>query len=219
MGLLVDKTGTDPDMNRWREDHPYTLPDNLPDGAAESKASGYISAALAPADWQSIIEFFKTSPNGYSLAYLEPYGGAINRYPVADSAFIHRSVDADLVVDVFWTSQQERVTMEAWLAKFMHQFKNFMNGHVYQNYPPRKPQGLCQCVLGRGISTTAAGQGAVRPDQFLSLSTERHATNAIGKFSASRANGVRVVQAPLASTLGRIHGLIGAVHEGVDVFP
>ena len=133
--LLVDKTGTYPEMNVWLEDQPYTLPDNLPDGVAETKASGYINTPLSPADWQRIIDYFKTSPNPWSLAYLEPYGGAINRYPVGDSAFIHRDVDADLVVDVFWRNPAERAQMEAWLDGFMALVKPFMNGHVYQNYP------------------------------------------------------------------------------------
>lgn len=146
--LLVDKTGTYPDMNVWLEDHPYTLPDNLPDGAAETKASGYINTPLTPADWQRIIDFFKTSPNSYSLAYLEPYGGAINRYPVEDSAFIHRDVDADLVVDVFWTSQEERTQMEAWLAQFMTLFGGFLNGHVYQNYPDASLQDFATAYWG-----------------------------------------------------------------------
>lgn len=146
--LLVDKTGTYPEMNVWLEDHPYTLPDNLPDGVAETKASGYISAPLSPADWQRIISFFKTSPNTYSLAYLEPYGGAINRYPVEDSAFIHRNVDADLVVDVFWTNAEERTQMDAWLAQFMSQFGGFMNGHVYQNYPDASLQDFARAYWG-----------------------------------------------------------------------
>lgn len=133
--LLVDKTGTYPEMNVWLEDQPYTLPDNLPDGVAETKASGYINTPLSPADWQRIIDYFKTSPNPWSLAYLEPYGGAINRYPVGDSAFIHRDVDADLVVDVFWRNPAERAQMEAWLDGFMTLVKPFLNGHVYQNYP------------------------------------------------------------------------------------
>src|SRR5690606_8547109 len=100
--LLVDRSGTYTEMNTWLEDHPYTLPDGLPPGVAETKASGYISAPLTTADWQAIIDYFKTSPNPWSLAYLEPYGGAINRYPVKDSAFVHPHMDADLVVDVFW---------------------------------------------------------------------------------------------------------------------
>src|SRR5690606_25441780 len=146
--LLVDKTGTYPDMNIWLEDHPYTLPDNLPDGVAETKACGYISTPLSTADWQRIIDYFQTSPNPWSLAYLEPYGGAINRYPVDDSAFIHRNVDADLVVDVFWTNATERAQMEAWLDGFMALVKPFLNGHVYQNYPDANLQDFAQAYWG-----------------------------------------------------------------------
>ena len=146
--LLVDKTGTYPEMNVWLEDHPYTLPDNLPDGVAETKTSGYINTPLSPADWQRIIDYFKTSPNPWSLAYLEPYGGAINRYPVGDSAFIHRDVDADLVVDVFWRNPAERAQMEAWLDGFMALVKPFLNGHVYQNYPDASLQDFASAYWG-----------------------------------------------------------------------
>lgn len=132
--LLVDTTGTYPQMDVYLEDNPYSLPDNLPDGICETKASGYIATPLSQADWQTIIDYYKTSPNPWSLAYTEPYGGAINRYPVADSAFIHRNVDCDLVVDVFWRDQNERQVMEAWLDGFMALLAPFMNGHVYQNY-------------------------------------------------------------------------------------
>jgi len=146
--LLVDKTGSYPAMNTWLEDHPYSLPDNLPNGVAESKASGYISTKLSTADWQRVIDYFKTSPNPWSLAYLEPYGGAINRYPVADSAFIHRNADADLVVDVFWRNPAERTQMEAWLAGFMKLVKPFLNGHVYQNYPDGSLANFAEAYWG-----------------------------------------------------------------------
>ncbi|CAN7290600.1 FAD-binding oxidoreductase [Acidovorax sp. LjRoot129] len=146
--LLVDKTGTYPEMNVWLEDHPYTLPDNLPDGVAETKSTGYIGVPLSTADWQGIIDYFKTSPNPWSLAYLEPYGGAINRYPVADSAFIHRYADADLVVDVFWTNADERAVMEAWLEGFMDLARPFLNGHVYQNYPDARLQDFASAYWG-----------------------------------------------------------------------
>ena len=146
--MLVDETGTYPEMNVLLEDHPYTLPDNLPAGVAETKSTGYIGAPLSTADWQRIIDYFKTSPNPWSLAYLEPYGGAINRYPVADSAFIHRYADADLVVDVFWTSAAERAMMEAWLDGFMELVKPFLNGHVYQNYPDARLQDFASAYWG-----------------------------------------------------------------------
>lgn len=164
--LLVDKTGTYPDMNVWLEDHPYSLPDNLPDGIAESKASGYISRPLTPADWQSIIDYFATSPNQWSLAYLEPYGGAINRYPIEASAFIHRRVDADLVVDVFWRNPAERTQMEAWLAGFMKLVQPFLNGHVYQNYPDASLQNFEEAYWGPAYPTLQKAKQEYDPTNF-----------------------------------------------------
>ncbi|GKT20430.1 FAD-binding oxidoreductase [Acidovorax sp. SUPP3334] len=133
--LLVDQVGTYTDMNKYLEDQPYTLPDNLPAKVCESKASAYIPQPMTQAQWQQVVDYFGTSPNKWSLAYLEPYGGAINRYPVADSAFIHRDVACDLVVDVFWQNEEERAHMELWLAGFMELVKPWLSGAVYQNYP------------------------------------------------------------------------------------
>lgn len=164
--LLVDKTGTYPDMNVWLEDHPYTLPDNLPDGIAETKASGYINTRLSPADWQRIIDYFKTSPNPWSLAYLEPYGGAINRYPVADSAFVHRHVDADLVVDVFWRNPAERTQMETWLDGFMQLVRPFLNGHVYQNYPDARLTDFASAYWGPAYPQLQRVKAAYDPGNF-----------------------------------------------------
>jgi len=164
--LLVDKTGTYPEMNIWLEDHPYTLPDQLPDGVAETKASGYINTPLSSADWQRIIDYFTTSPNPWSLAYLEPYGGAINRYPMADSAFIHRHADADLVADVFWTNAAERTQMEAWLEGFMALLKPFLNGHVYQNYPDARLSDFASAYWGPAYPRLQTIKAAYDPDNF-----------------------------------------------------
>jgi FAD/FMN-containing dehydrogenase len=164
--LLVSRTGTYPDMNAWLEDHPYTLPDALPDGICETKACGYISQPLTPAQWQSIIDFFATSPNAWSLAYLEPYGGAINRYPVEASAFIHRNVDADLVVDVFWRNPQERALMEAWLDKFMALVRPFLNGHVYQNYPDSRLKNFRDAYWGPAYPTLQRAKVEYDPGNF-----------------------------------------------------
>lgn len=68
--------------------------------------------------------------------------------PVADSAFIHRHVDADLVVDVLWTNDTERAQMEAWLDGFMNLVKPFLNGHMYQNYPDARLQDFAQAYWG-----------------------------------------------------------------------
>jgi len=164
--LLVDTTGTYPAMDQYLEDHPYSLPDNLPDGACETKASGYIATPLATADWQRIIDYFATSPNPWSLAYLEPYGGAINRYPVAGSAFIHRDVDADLVVDVFWRDPAEREQMEAWLDGFMQLLQPFLNGHVYQNYADSRLQNYADAYWGPAYGPLQAIKQIYDPGNF-----------------------------------------------------
>ena len=164
--LLASQTGTYPDMNVWLEDHPYTLPDALPEGICETKACGYISEPLTQAQWQSIVDFFATSPNPWSLAYLEPYGGAINRYPVDGSAFIHRNVDADLVVDVFWRNPQERIQMEAWLDRFMQLVRPFLNGHVYQNYPDSRLQDFSHAYWGAAYPALQQAKAMYDPGNF-----------------------------------------------------
>jgi FAD/FMN-containing dehydrogenase len=164
--LLVDQVGDYPSMDQYLEDHPYSLPDNLPDGACETKASGYIAAPLSLAQWQAIVDYFGTSPNGWSLAYLEPYGGAINRYPVQDSAFVHRDADTNLVVDVFWTNESERQQMEAWLAGFMQLLRPMMNGHVYQNYPDASLADFRQAYWGGAYDTLVTVKQRVDPTNF-----------------------------------------------------
>ncbi len=164
--LLCSNTGSYPAMNVWLEDHPYTLPDALPDGICETKACGYIARPLTQADWQSIVDYFATSPNPWSLAYLEPYGGAINRYPVEASAFVHRDVDADLVVDVFWRNAEERVQMEAWLDRFMQLVQPFLNGHVYQNYPDSRLQDFTHAYWGPAYPQLQQAKAAYDPGNF-----------------------------------------------------
>ncbi|EER58973.1 FAD linked oxidase domain protein [Acidovorax delafieldii 2AN] len=164
--LLVSKTGTYPDMNVWLEDHPYSLPEALPDGICETKACGYIAGPLTPAQWQAIIDYFATSPNPWSLAYLEPYGGAINRYPVEDSAFIHRHVDANLVADVFWRTPEERTKMEAWLDGLMRMVAPWLNGHVYQNYPDSRLEHFAHAYWGPAYPTLQKAKASYDPGNF-----------------------------------------------------
>jgi hypothetical protein len=91
-------------------------------------------------DWQSIIDYYLTTPNVYNTLVIEPYGGAINSYPVGDSAFIHRTAAMDFFVDVFWNiASLSDIAAEAraknWLDGFMALMQPFFNGESYQNYP------------------------------------------------------------------------------------
>lgn len=82
--------------------------------------------------------FYKTTPRGYNTVVIEPYGGAINEVPVNENAFVHRDVDMDFFVDVFWEKDSEKQEAIDWLDKYMGVMKPYFNGHVYQNYPRRE---------------------------------------------------------------------------------
>ena len=134
--LLVDKTGTYPQMNNYLENEPYPLPYNMPDSPpSETKASYYIGRQLARAEWQSIVDYFNTAKNHWTMVYTEPYGGAINRYPVDASAFVHRNVDLNLVIDTVWIEEPDHVAAVEWLRGFREVLAPMVTGAVYQNYP------------------------------------------------------------------------------------
>ncbi|MET3131462.1 hypothetical protein AAKU55_001724 [Oxalobacteraceae bacterium GrIS 1.11] len=116
---------------------PYGMPP-FPPGTVwpcEDKTSRYVARDLAPAEWRAMLNYFKQTPNHYSYAYLEFYGGAINAYPRDDSAFIHRDCVFDIVLDVFWFDEAEKPVAVAYLEGWISLIEPMSNGHIYQNYP------------------------------------------------------------------------------------
>ena len=115
---------------------PYSMP-FFPANAIprEDKVSRYVARPLAANEWRSLLKYFKSSPNPYSYAYLECYGGAINGYPSNKSAFVHRDVLYNSVLDVFWLEESERVAAQAFLDGWVQLVGPMSNGRVYQNYP------------------------------------------------------------------------------------
>jgi len=125
------------DLNNQLLNTPYSLP-CFPEGTPmpfEDKTSRYVARDLLPTEWRSLLDYYKTTPNEYSYAYLEFYGGAINAYPLGDSAFIHRNAAFDMVLDVFWFGDADKAASEAFLEGWMALVEPMSNGHVYQNYP------------------------------------------------------------------------------------
>src|SRR5450830_1791349 len=125
------------DLNQQLLNVPYSMP-CFPDGTPmpfEDKTSRYVARDLTPHEWRSILDYYKRTPNPYSYAYLEFYGGAINDYPYEDSAFIHRRAAFDMVLDVFWWNDAEKPPAEAFLEGWMALIEPMSNGHIYQNYP------------------------------------------------------------------------------------
>ncbi|MGH7184785.1 MAG: FAD-binding oxidoreductase, partial [Pseudomonadota bacterium] len=101
----------------------------------EDKASRYVARDLTPAEWTSLLRYFVTNPpNQMVYMYLEFYGGAIARYPVDGSAFIHRGVHFNAVHDVFWYLPADRKANEDYLNGWIQLIQTLWNNGVYQNY-------------------------------------------------------------------------------------
>jgi len=129
-------TQTFEELNQTLLNYPYSLPYFPPNvNALEDKASRYVERKLAQQEWNAIIKLFLATPNPYSYAYLELYGGAINVYPAEDNAFIHRSAAFNAVLDVFWITPEQQGPAQAFLDSWITLLDTMSNGHVYQNYP------------------------------------------------------------------------------------
>ncbi len=101
----------------------------------EDKKSRYVERNLSPDEWRAILNYFITSPTPWSYMYLEFYGGAIANYPADQSAFIHRNVAFNAVLDVFWFANTDRSAAEKFLYGWSQLMAPVWNGRIYQNYP------------------------------------------------------------------------------------
>lgn len=126
-------------LNEYLMTHPYDVPEfppNIePDPPAENKVSRYIGQTLQPADWLALMDYFVTSPNPYSIVAFEAYRGAIGARDTTFNAFVHRNVDFDCFMDVFWLRPEDEPVMQAYLDGWEARIAPHWSGQVYQNYP------------------------------------------------------------------------------------
>jgi hypothetical protein len=107
----------------------------------EVKVSNYIARPLGAGGWARVVKLYVNRPDMKAAAAntvaLEPYGGRISA-PRHESAFIHRAVATDLVIDSFYSDDDEKPEAEAWLEDYRELLRGpdgISNGRVYQNYP------------------------------------------------------------------------------------
>ncbi len=122
------------DLNEKLLNYPQGMPplDAMP---FEDKSSRYIDRDLSPAEWRSLLALFAAAPVNKAYGYAEFYGGAINAVPRLDTAFIHRDVVLNMVMDVFWLLNAEREECERFLFAWNAALEPLSNGRAYQNYP------------------------------------------------------------------------------------
>ncbi len=130
-GVLNDKLLNDP----------YSMPPIPPSVGmpCEDKQARYVARDLTAREWRAILDLFvaraPSAGNLWSYMYLEVYGGAINAYPPADSAFVHRDAAFSACLDVFWRPGDDPAPARAFLGEWVKLMETLWNGHIYQNYP------------------------------------------------------------------------------------
>jgi hypothetical protein len=139
-----------------------------PTGTFEAKRSGYISRPLGEDGWTAVCEFYKTTPNPFNIAFMEPYGGQVSAIAPDDCAFVHRAVDLNLFVDSFWNPSWPNChTPDVawnWVNGFIETFQSYRDGSVYQNYPEMALQDYRQAYWGANFSQLLAVKQQADPD-------------------------------------------------------
>lgn len=140
------------------------IPDVPPDVKFYGR-SAYISKSLSVADYENILNFFRTSPNAYSMVDMEGYGGEINRYPLTKSAFIHRDVIMDFMCFLFFDkASNDKEKNRQWMIQFFEFMSRYSNGHSYQNYPNRDQTGFQWAYWGSYYNQLVAIKNKYNPD-------------------------------------------------------
>lgn len=121
-------------LNESLLNHPQGMPvlDQMP---FEDKSSRYVARNLSTAEWGSLFTLFSNAPNNMAYGYGELYSGAINNVGVYDTAFVHRDVSLNMVMDVYWLLNADRDKCETFLRTWNATLEPLSNGESYQNYP------------------------------------------------------------------------------------
>jgi FAD/FMN-containing dehydrogenase len=161
--LQIDQTGSYRELNQSLLEQPDAIP-LVPDIGREDKQSGYIARPLEPADWQRVIDAFLRTPNQYSVVCIEPYGGAISARAPDFNAFVHRQVDMDLFLDVFWIQEPEEARAKRYLDEFVAAMQPYFNGESYQNYPRRGLPDYLRQYFGSNLARLIGCKNIYDPD-------------------------------------------------------
>jgi len=160
--LVFDKVGSYRALNAVILPNPH-VPPGVTSFPPEVKQSAYIAKPIDLDGWRKIVDYFATRPNDTNAVFLEPYGGAINRYPANGNAFIHRDVYMDFYVDSFWFKDADQKAAAAWLDGYMKLIAPYSNGEQYQNYPRRNTPNFATAFWGSAYPTLQAVKAEYDP--------------------------------------------------------
>jgi hypothetical protein len=82
----------------------------------------------------TLVAHFMTVPSAFSAIAIEPFGGAVARVGVDETAFPHRSARFSLVIVSMWTDPREASANIRWTREFWNAMQPFASERVYVNY-------------------------------------------------------------------------------------
>jgi FAD/FMN-containing dehydrogenase len=139
-------------------------------------ASDYLTQPLAPAGIEVVIDFVDQrqadSAVGEGGAQFDPYGGAINRVPSADTAFVHRQALASVQRTSSFDPGDTPATIERgrrWLNEFTVALRPYVSGESYQNYVDPDLVQWAQAYYGDNLARLRAIRAAADPDRLFSF--------------------------------------------------
>lgn len=160
----IDEIGSYFEMNRMLLETPEVP--QVPDLGREDKQSAYLAELQPEARWQAVVDKFVESPNSYSTVVIEPYGGAVAEVDRSATAFVHRDVDCDVFVDVFWMTDAQHETVVPYLNEYLDLLHSMSDGHSYQNYPRRGTADYRWRYWGGCFDTLVAVKNKYDPSDF-----------------------------------------------------
>ncbi|MBZ4423298.1 FAD-binding oxidoreductase [Myxococcus sp. RHSTA-1-4] len=139
--FVVDRTGPYHELNTYVLTHPYAIPVEQ-EPRPFIIQSRYFARPASLQDWEKVVEAYgRPPPDASNFVCIEPYGGAIRRYPAGGNAFIHRDVLLDCFTSAFWSTRSGEEAAITWMNRLMNDLLGHVGKRAYQNYPtPRLPE-------------------------------------------------------------------------------
>jgi hypothetical protein len=82
----------------------------------------------------TLVAFFRGVPSPFSALAIEPFGGAVARVGIDETAFPHRHAQFSLVIVSMWTDPGESATNTRWTRELWSAMQPFATEAVYVNY-------------------------------------------------------------------------------------
>jgi hypothetical protein len=83
---------------------------------------------------ETLVAHFSKVPSPFSTLGLEPFGGAVGRVGVDETAFPHRLAHYSLVILGIWTDPAEQATQVRWVRELWEAMQPYSTEAVYVNY-------------------------------------------------------------------------------------